>query len=213
MRCVEKGILNFFPEVAALEVIVDDAHGLHEGVSGGGADEFPAAFFEIFGESNGFGGGGVFQGIVEGVAGGAVGGVRAKFCEVGMEGAKFCAEFEGAGGVMDNGFDFSTVAHDSGIGEKAGAVEGVESGYFFEVEAGEGLAEVFAFTEDGDPGEAALECFEGEFFVEAEVIGHRAAPFLVVVFEVEGVLAGPPAAGELVFAEDEPGGFGMVNSE
>lgn len=45
-------------EVTTFEVVVDEAHGLHEGVGGGGADEGPAAFFEVLAEGGGLGGGG-----------------------------------------------------------------------------------------------------------------------------------------------------------
>jgi len=34
----------------AFEVIIDESHGLHEGVAGGGADEGPAALFEVLTE-------------------------------------------------------------------------------------------------------------------------------------------------------------------
>lgn len=44
------GVFSFGAGVTALEMVVDDAHGLHEGVAGGGADEFPAAFLEGFGK-------------------------------------------------------------------------------------------------------------------------------------------------------------------
>ena len=39
---------------ATLEMIVDQAHGLHEGVHRGRADEFPAALLELLGQRNGF---------------------------------------------------------------------------------------------------------------------------------------------------------------
>ncbi len=38
-------LLHSLPTITALKVIVDDAHGLHEGVDGCGADEGPAALF------------------------------------------------------------------------------------------------------------------------------------------------------------------------
>ena len=40
--------------VATLEVVVDQTHGLHEGVTGGGSNEGPATLFEILAEGGGF---------------------------------------------------------------------------------------------------------------------------------------------------------------
>ena len=40
--------LHLTPAEAGFEVVVDQAHGLHEGVAGGGADEVEAAFAQVF---------------------------------------------------------------------------------------------------------------------------------------------------------------------
>ena len=40
--------LHLTPAKAGFEVIVDQAHGLHEGVAGGGSDEVEAAFAQVF---------------------------------------------------------------------------------------------------------------------------------------------------------------------
>jgi len=37
---------------AALGVVVDQAHGLHEGEDRGGAHELPAALFQVFGHGH-----------------------------------------------------------------------------------------------------------------------------------------------------------------
>ena len=42
--------LAFLAAEAAFDVVVDEAHGLHEGVAGGGADEGEAAFAEVLAE-------------------------------------------------------------------------------------------------------------------------------------------------------------------
>lgn len=95
------------------------------------------------------------------------------------------------------------MADDGGVLEEAGDVGRGEAGDFGEVESGEGGAEVFAFTEDGEPGEAGLESFEADFFEEADVVGVFPPPLVVVVMLVVGVIGAPPAAGAAVGAEDE----------
>lgn len=120
-----------------------------------------------------------------------------------MEVFKLGEEFKGAVGVVDGGEDFAAVADDAGVEDEAFDVGVVEFCDFVEVEVGEGGAEVFAFAEDGEPGEAGLESFEADFFVEAEIVGDSPAPFLVVVFDILFVVAAPPAAGEAVGTGDE----------
>ena len=41
--------------MAALNMVIYQAHGLHEGVWGGGANKRPTALFEVFAESGRFG--------------------------------------------------------------------------------------------------------------------------------------------------------------
>ncbi len=188
-------------DVAAFEVIVDEAHGLHEGVDGGGSDEAPAAFLEVFGKSFGFFGGGLFQEPLPGDGGWAVGGLVAP--DVVGEGAAFGGEIGGALGVVDGGFDFAAVADDGGVVEEAGYVPGGEAGDFGVIELAEGAAETFALVEDGEPTEAGLKAFEAELFKEAVIVVDGESPFGVVVEAVEGSGLAPPAAGLVVFGEEE----------
>src|SRR5690606_27032783 len=63
-----------------------------------------------------------------------------------------------------------------------------------EVEAGERPAEGLALLQDRQPAQPRLEALEAELLEEAPVVAHRPAPLVVVVREVERVLARPPAA-------------------
>lgn len=45
-----------FAHKTILDVVIDQSDRLHIGVAGGGAHEFEATFFEVFGERVGFGG-------------------------------------------------------------------------------------------------------------------------------------------------------------
>lgn len=49
--------------MAACEVVVNEPHGLHEGVAGGGAKERPASFLEILAERDCFGASGESAGV------------------------------------------------------------------------------------------------------------------------------------------------------
>ena len=187
--------------VAASEVVVDEAHGLHEGVGGGGADEGPAASFEVLTEGDGLGGGGEGSCLGPSDGGFAAGGLESE--EVGVEGFELGEEVEGAVGVVDGGKDFAAMANDAGIEDEAFDVDFVKLGNFVEVEVGKGGTEVFAFAKDGEPGESGLESFEADFFEEADVVGHSPAPFLVVVSEIFGIVSAPPAAGFAIGAGEE----------
>src|SRR4051794_27913325 len=62
------------------------------------------------------------------------------------------------------------------------------------IEAVEGSAEVLAFAQNGDPGKSGLKAVEHELFEERAVVVFRHAPLVVVIREVERVLAYPAAA-------------------
>ena len=55
------------------------------------------------------------------------------------------------------------------------------------VEAGEGRAKGLTLAEDRQPREPRLEALEAEALVDAALVGHRAAPLLVVVGDVARV--------------------------
>lgn len=111
---------SFFQTKAALEVIIDEAHGLHEGVASGWADEGPAAFFEILAESDGFWGG--REGLSFLPSEGCSPQWRLKLDKVGVEGFELGEEVESAMGVVDGGEDLAAMADDARVLDEAGEV-------------------------------------------------------------------------------------------
>ena len=95
------------------------------------------------------------------------------------------------------------MADDAGIGEAAGDVVIAETGDLVEVEAGEGGAEVFAFPQDRQPGQARLEAFQADLLEQPDIVGDRTAPFIVVVAAIVLQPAMPEAAVETVVSPDQ----------
>ena len=46
--------INFCPNYTAFSMIIDQSHGLHEGIGGGRFDKFPAPLFQVFRQGNRF---------------------------------------------------------------------------------------------------------------------------------------------------------------
>ena len=63
-----------------------------------------------------------------------------------------------------------------------------------EIEIMEGGAEVLALGQDGAPAEPGLKALQAELLEQAMVVGHRKAPFLVVIGEKLGRRPAPAAA-------------------
>lgn len=182
-------------------MVVDEAHRLHESVASGRTHEGPAALFEVLAESGGFVGFGEFAGPGECEGGFSRGGFELE--EVGVQGVEFCEEIEGTVGVVDGGEDFPAMADDAGVENEAFDVGVIEVGNLIEIKIGKGSAEIFAFAEDGEPGEPGLKSFEADFFEEAEVIGDSPTPLIVVVTKVIFIIAAPPATDFSIGAGDE----------
>ena len=179
-------------------MVVDHAAGLHEGVGGGGADEFPASLLELFGETgggggNGEGGEGRFGEFLRSLGCG-----RNKLPKELVEAASFFNQFAGALGVVDGGFDLAPVTDDAGIGDEAGDVFVVKISHFLEVEIGEGGAEVFALAKDGQPAETGLEAFENDFLEEKMIVVDWLGPLVVMIMPIVIKRIAPLTAGQLV---------------
>lgn len=187
--------------MAAGEVVVDETHGLHQGVAGGGAKERPASFLEILAEGDRFRASGESAGFGPGEGPEAAGGLELE--EVGMKAGEFAEQLESAPGIVDGGEDLAPVSHDSGVMEEPRHVFFSEASDTVEIESREGGSEIFPFPEDGEPGEAGLESFEADLFEKTEVIRHFPAPLFVVIAEVVLVLAAPPAAGSAIGSGDQ----------
>jgi hypothetical protein len=86
------------------------------------------------------------------------------------------------------------VAHDAHVLQQAGDVGVGEAGDALEFEPMEGGTEILALGKDGSPAQARLEALEAKLLEQAPVVGHREAPFGVVVGEVLGRRRAPLAA-------------------
>lgn len=187
--------------MTALKVVINEAHGLHEGVAGGGPNEGPAPLFEVLAEGGRFLGFSELHGLFEGEC--TFAGLGLETLKVAMEILEFGEKLKRAVGVIDGGENFAPMADDPDVENEAFDVGVVEFCDFVEVKVGEAGPEVFAFAENGEPGETGLKSFEADLFEEAEIIAASPAPFFVVVAEVFFIIAAPPAAGFSVRAGDE----------
>src|SRR6185503_15069756 len=77
-----------------------------------------------------------------------------------------------------------------------------ESRDAIDVEFRERRAEVRSLPEDRQPAQAGLESLEADLLEQSPIVGHRPAPLLIVIRDVERITGRPPATGETV---------GMVN--
>ena len=95
--------------------------------------------------------------------------------------------------VEGDGFEFTAVAHQTGVLHEGVDFLGVETGELADVEARERLPVVVTFLQHGDPGEASLGSFEDELFEEPAVVPHGHAPFFVVIGDVQRIFSAPEA--------------------
>ena len=127
------------------------------------------------------------MGFVDGVAVGEA-------PDIFIEGGEFFLDEEEGLCVCDRGRYFESVADDGFILEEREEFGLGIRGNFLRVEVIEGAAEGVAFIEDAFPGESGLEGFEEEEFEEFGVVMDWAAPFCVVVGDVEWVVEIAPGA-------------------
>jgi hypothetical protein len=123
--------------------------------------------------------------------------------QVGCQAAGLRNELRVAAGVVDRGEDLRPIAHDARIGHEALDVTVIEVGDGRRVEPGERTPEVRALAEDREPAQSGLEALEAQLLEEPVVVLDWAAPLLVVVGDVQRVVARPPAARPSVEAFDD----------
>ncbi len=96
-------------------------------------------------------------------------------------------------GVVDRRMHLGSVADDPLVRQQPRDAARVEPRHLLDVEAGEGPPVARAPLEDRQPREPRLGALEHEMLEEVPVVARRHAPLLVVVGEVERVLADPVA--------------------
>ena len=96
--------------------------------------------------------------------------------------------------VVDRRFDLAAMADDAFVFQQPRHVARAECRDRRWIEAGEGFPEVFALAQNRQPAEAGLESFEADLLEQPTVIRDRPSPFLVVILNVERIGARPPAA-------------------
>src|SRR3954464_9035575 len=139
---------------AAVQMIVDYSHRLHEGVADGRADELEAALEEILAKGVGLGGlrrhlAGAAPAVDDRFAADEAPDVRIEAAELALHGEKRL-------GVADGRVDLQPVAHDAVVLHQLSQRRGREVRYLRRVEASEGAAIGVALAQDRLPAEARL---------------------------------------------------------
>ena len=94
---------------------------------------------------------------------------------------------------------------DARIGQEAPHRAAVEARHARGIEAAEGLPEVLALAQDGQPAQPGLESLEADLFEETTVVVDGKAPLLVVIADIERVRPRPPAPPRPVLTAKQPG--------
>src|SRR5690606_4132572 len=141
------------------------------------------------------------SGLVE--ARGAVVGAGLEAPEIGGERPGFGDKLDCPAGIVDGRDDLAAVADDAGIGEQALDVLFPELRDPIEIEACKTGPKILALAQDRQPRQAGLEPLEADLLEQPDIVGHRTAPFGVVVALVVLQSAVPPAAALAVDAFDQ----------
>jgi tellurite resistance protein TerC len=172
------------------DMIVDHAAGLHVGVDDHRTEELETALFQVLGIGHGdLGLGRDVTSLALGLQGLAL----HESPLIPGEAAELLLDFQEPAGVVERGFQFEPIAHDTRVFQPDLHLLGAEPGQVGRVEAGVGLAIGFALAQNGDPAESGLGRFQSEEFKQANVIPDRHPPFLIMIGLVEWVGAAPSA--------------------
>ena len=135
---------------AAGEVVIDQTHGLHEGVDRGRPDKGPATLFEIGRQLRCFEHRCSPFELMRGE------GPRCGLEQpcVTAERAEFIDQLQHAFGIVDGRFDFATMAHDACISQQAPYLGTLVPRHALGIEMIETATEVLPLVEDGEPAQA-----------------------------------------------------------
>src|SRR5690554_4697469 len=182
---------DLVPAEAPLDMIVDQPHGLHEGVAGGWSDEGEAALAQVLAEPDRGVGLGETAEVVPTEIGWTVFGSGLEAPDIGRQRAELALQFESPPGIVDGGSDLAAMTDDARIEQQTLDIALGHCGDPGNVEAMKDLAEALALAQDGDPAQAGLETFEADLFEQSGVAGDWPAPFAVMIVAIERIVASP----------------------
>ena len=96
--------------------------------------------------------------------------------------------------VIERRLDLAPVTDDVGVCEQTCDIARTHAGDPLDFEAGESRPEALALAQDGEPRQSRLEALEADLLEQAPVIRDRESPLVIVVGDVERIVAAPPAA-------------------
>src|SRR5581483_800119 len=95
-------------------------------------------------------------------------------------------------------FDFRAVAYDACVLHQRLDLPRREAGNLLRRKASEGAAEILPLPQNSDPRQAGLKAVEHELFIKRAVVGFRRAQFLIVIADIQLVVARPRPARQTV---------------
>ena len=190
-------IADFPVSKTVRSVVVDHAGGLHVGINDRGPDKTETAPLEVFRNSLRQC---CFRGqLFEGLPGILQWFTVHEIPYVFVEGSEFFPDPQKSPSIVDCGIGLEGVADDSGIVEQLPDSVIAILGDVVVVELVEGVAESVPLFQDSDPAQARLHSLQDESFEQLLIDVQRHAPFLVMVFLTERMVAGPNTSGNSQF--------------
>lgn len=169
--------LSFGSDHAAIHMIIDQPHCLHEGIHRGWSDEFPALPFEVLRQGERF----------------RRGRCSLRFCKllrVGLvtpdEGCQRTFQFDeflSSLRIVDDCLDLAAMTDDAFLLEQTIEVVLGEARYPVEIEIMKRCSEVLALAEDGAPAQSGLKTLQAQFLKQAMIITYWETPFGIVIDE------------------------------
>src|SRR5712671_979935 len=167
--------LDLASDHAARDMIVDQAHRLHEGIYGCGSDEFPAQLLQVFREGNR---------LRRGRHGLRLRNLlRFVTPDEGRQRSFPLDELPGLPRIIDDRLDLAAVTDDPFVLEQTRDVALGEARDPVEIEIMEGGTEILALGEDRAPAQSGLKTLQVQFLEQAPIVIDRKAPFGVVIGE------------------------------
>ena len=173
-------------------MVVHHAGGLHVGIHDGGAGEFEAPLFQIFGECVRFFGSG--RHLVHGCKGVDLLAAVHKLPGILVEGAEFGLDVQKDPGVVHCGIDLELVADNGRVLQQFRNGFRCEPGHLQGIKPGKRVSVAFSAFQYGEPGQSGLGPFQNQELKQFLVIMHRHTPFCIMVVDIHRIFQAPVAA-------------------